>query len=131
MSRCRKFFKLSKLSVMTAKKESNNNVTLNFVNCTPHPIKLNDGRIFEPSGTIARVSQSISEFDENSIAVQSFGEVTNLPEPKAGTVYIVSAMVLGRAQIAGRTDVVAPATGHKNCVRDDKGYIISVPGFIR
>ena len=29
-----------------------------------------------------------------------------------------------------RTDLVAPATGHKDCVRDDKGFIVSVPGFI-
>ena len=115
---------------MTTNKNSNNNV-LNFVNCTPHPIRLNDGRVFEPSGTIARVSQSISEFDENSIAVQSFGEVTGLPQPEEGTVYIVSALVLGRAQAEGRDDVVAPATGHKDCVRDDKGFILSVPGFIR
>ena len=114
---------------MTTSKNSNNNVT--FVNCTPHPIRLNDGRIFEPSGTIARVSQSISEFDQNSIAVQSFGAVTGIPQPEEGTVYIVSALVLGRAQAEGRSDVVAPATGHKACIRDEKGFIVSVPGFIR
>ena len=115
---------------MTNSKESNNNV-LNFVNCTPHPIRMNDGRVFEPSGSVARVSQSISEFDEDGIATQSFGEVTGLPEPKEGTVYIVSALVLGRAQAEGRRDIVAPATGHKDCIRDEKGFILSVPGFIR
>lgn len=109
--------------------KSNNGVQ--FVNCTPHPIVLNDGRVFEPSGSVARVSQLISEFDENGIAVQSFGEVTGLPEPQAGTIYIVSAMVLGRAQADGRNDVVAPATGHKDCVRNEKSFIISVPGFLK
>ena len=102
-----------------------------FVNCTPHAIKLNDGRVFEPSGSIARVAQSISDFDKDGIATQSFGKVEGLPEPKAGTIYIVSAMVLSRAQAEGRKDVVAPATGHKDCVRDEGGRIKSVPGFLR
>ena len=102
-----------------------------FINCTPHAIMLNDGTRFEPSGTIARVSQTLSEFDEFGIATQSFGEVTGLPEPKDGVIYIVSAMVLGRAQAEGRTDVVAPATGHKDCVRDEGGRIVSVPGFLK
>ena len=114
---------------MTNSNKSNNSV--NFINCTPHAIKLNDGRVFEPSGTVARVAQTISEFDDNRIAVQSFGVVTDLPEPKEGTYYIVSAMVLERAQIEGRCDVVAPATGHKDCVRDENGRILSVPGFLR
>ena len=29
-----------------------------------------------------------------------------------------------------RTDVVAPATGHPDCIRKD-GFIVSVPGFVR
>lgn len=115
---------------MTAMNVSNI-CTINFINCTPHPIVLNDGRVFEPSGSLARVGQSISDFDENGIAVQSFGEVTGLPAPQPGTIYIVSAMVLPRAQAEGRTDVVAPATGHKDCVRNEKNFIISVPGFLR
>lgn len=105
--------------------------TLNFVNCNPHAIKLNDGRVFAPSGNIARVSQSISEFDEDGIATQSFGAVEGLPAPTENTMYIVSGMVIGRAQAEGRSDVVAPATGHKDCVRNEKGFIESVPGFLR
>lgn len=110
---------------------ANQNMATIFVNCTPHAIRLNDGRVFEPSGTIARVAQTISAFDENCIAVQSFGAVTGLPAPQPDTMYIVSAMVLPRAQAEGRTDVVAPATGHKDCVRDDAGRIVSVPGFLK
>ena len=112
---------------MTQEKVSN----ITFVNCTPHAITLNDGRTFEPSGNVARVAQSISDFDENGIAVQSFGEVTGLPDPKPDTYYIVSAMVLPRAQAEGRDDVVAPATGHKECVRNEKNFIVSVPGFLK
>ena len=102
-----------------------------FVNCTPHTIYLNDGRAFEPCGSVARVAQLISEFDEDGIAVQSFGEVMGLPEPRPNTYYIVSALVLSRAQAEGRNDVVAPATGHKACIRDEKKFIVSVPGFLR
>jgi hypothetical protein len=45
--------------------------------------------------------------------------------------YIVSALVLTAAKAAVRTDCVAPATGHPDCVRNDKGFIVSVPGFVR
>lgn len=121
-------FKCQK-KIKMATKTSNSNI--NFVNCTPHAIVLNDGRVFEPSGSIARVEQKITPFDENGIAVQSFGEVTGLPAPQEGTIYIVSAMVLPRAQAEGRDDVVAPATGHRDCVRDEAGRIVSVPGFLR
>jgi hypothetical protein len=54
-----------------------------------------------------------------------------LPEPADNTLYIVSALVLTAAKAQGRTDVVAPATGHPECVRDEKGFIKSVPGFVR
>ena len=42
------------------------------------------------------------------------------------------AIGVGRSnnEAPNRTDLVAPATGHKDCVRDDKGFIVSVPGFI-
>ena len=100
-----------------------------FINATQHAIQLNDGRVFEPSGIVPRVSQEISEFDENGIAAQSFGKVEGLLEPEAGVIYIVSAMVLSAAK--DRTDLVAPATNHELTVRNEKGHIVSVPGFVR
>lgn len=54
-----------------------------------------------------------------------YGEIENLPEPEEGTIYIVSAA----AKEKGRTDVVAPATGHPDCKREN-GFIVSVPGFV-
>ena len=102
---------------------------LKFINATPHEIKLNDGRIFEPSGVLPRVSQVMSDFDDNGIAIQSFGEVEGLPEAAPEVVYIVSAMVLSAAK--DRKDLVAPATNHKNTVRNEKGHIVSVPGFVK
>lgn len=99
-----------------------------YVNCTPHSIHLNDGAVFAPSGTVARCQASFSEFVDG-ICRQQFGEVQDLPAPQPGTRYIVSAMVL--ATLAGsRPDVVAPATGHPECVRAN-GHIVSVPGFVQ
>ena len=102
---------------------------IKFINATPHAIQLNDGRVLEPSGIIPRVSQEISEFDKNGIATQSFGKVEGLPEPETGVVYIVSALVLSACK--DRNDLVAPATNHKDTKRNEKGHIISVPGFVR
>lgn len=101
-----------------------------FKNYTPHPIALNNGRTFASEG-LARVSAAFTPFDENGVCTQEFGEVTGLPEPTADTLYIVSALVLTAAKAQGRTDCVAPATGHPECVRDEKGFIKSVPGFVR
>lgn len=101
-----------------------------FKNYTPHPITLNDGREYASEG-LARVSATFSSFDENGVCTQEFGQVTGLPEPADNTLYIVSALVLTAAKSAGRPDCVAPATGHPECVRDEKGFIVSVPGFVK
>ena len=101
-----------------------------FKNFTPHPICLNSGAVFAPEG-LARVSASFSDFDENGVCQQVFGEVTGLPAPEEGVLLIVSAMVLSAAQSQGREDVVAPATGHPACIRNEQGHIVSVPGFVR
>lgn len=98
-----------------------------FKNYTPHVIQLNDGRTF-PSMGVARVDNSFSEF-EDDICTVSYGDIVGLPEPKEGTYYIVSILVLSAAKVKGRTDCIAPATGHPQCIRKD-GFIVSVPGFI-
>ena len=102
---------------------------MTFMNYTPHTIYLNDGRAFEPCGTIARVSASFTEAKDD-VCEQTFGELIDLPAPAAGVCYIVSAMVLAAAKAQGRTDCVAPATGHPLCVRDN-GRIVSVPCFVK
>lgn len=102
---------------------------MNFINLTPHPIKLNDGRVFEPTGQVARVSATFTEAI-GDICSQEFGQVENVPEPVQGTKYIVSNIVLQAAKAQGRTDLVAPATGHPNTIRNEKGWIVSVPCFV-
>ena len=98
-----------------------------FRNFTPHSIVLNSGVTFTSEG-IARVSNSFTTFDEDGICEVKYGEVEGLPEPEDDTLLIVSAMVLSASN---RKDLVAPATGHPECVRNDKGQIVSVPGFVK
>ena len=102
---------------------------MDYINLTPHAIALNDGRVYPASGTIARVTAGYSAIVAD-VCVQTFGDVQDLPEAVDGVLYIVSAMVLG-ALNGKRNDVVAPATGHPDCVRNDKGHIMSVPCFVR
>lgn len=102
---------------------------IRFVNCTPHDINLNDGRVIPASGNVARVTQRFSDFDENGICRAIYGDVVGVPSPAPNTLYIVSAMVMDASD---RNDLVAPATGHPECVRsEDRSRILSVPGFIR
>jgi hypothetical protein len=114
---------------------------VNFVNLTPHAIVLNDGTVDPPSGTVARVSSTHTPFNENKTCEVVFGEVEGLPAPYyeanldgnnnvellSITIYIVSGMV---ASAIKRYDVVSPATGHPDCVREN-GQVKSVPGFVR
>lgn len=99
-----------------------------FINLTPHTITLNDGTQY-PSVGVARVSNTFTNFDSDGVCDVVYGDITGLPDAKEDTYYIVSALVLSAAKALGRTDCVAPATGHPNCKRKD-GFIVSVPGFV-
>ena len=99
---------------------------MKFVNCTPHPIVMNDGRVFEPCGEVARVNSSFTDIEGDFCEVV-YGDIHGIPAPKENTFYIVSAMVKG---VCDRDDVVAPATGHADTKRNYKGHIVSVPCFI-
>lgn len=102
---------------------------MNFKNFTPHTVALNNGEVFQSIG-VARVSASFTE-PVDGVCSQRFGEVTGLPDPEEGVVYIVSLIALSAAKESGRTDCVAPASGHPDCVRSEKGFIVSVPCFVR
>jgi len=99
-----------------------------YVNLTPHEIHLNDGRVFPPSGEVVRVSVTFTEV-QGDTCQQIYGEVENLPPYQEGTRYIVSSMVMNALK-EGHFDIVAPATGHPDCVRDAAGHIVSVPCFV-
>lgn len=123
---------------------------MRFVNLTPHTIRIRSNFLtehqieVEPSGTIARISTSQSEFQrlinfgndespENWIQVYgapTYGDPEGLPDPEEGTAYLVSALFIGR--VGTRTDVYCPGTGpNDNCIRDDKGQIIAVTRLIK
>lgn len=102
----------------------------NFVNCNMVPVVLNDGTQFPVSGAQAKVTTFFSDFDDDMICRQRYGEIVGLPEPAPNTLYIVSAIVLAACK-GLRDDVVAPATTHPDCVRGEKGQVLSVPGFVR
>lgn len=106
-------------------------IMIKLINLTPHTINLNDGSCVETSGRIARVGSSFTTFDKNGVCEQTFGKILDLPEAQEGTLYIVSAIVLAAGKASGRTDLVAPATGHPDVIRNEKGQIVSVPGFVR
>ena len=110
---------------------------LTIINLTPHIVKLNSGKEFPPSGMVARVSAQFSLTtspellkEEIYIYTVEYGEIEGLPEPKEDTLYIVSAMVLEAGERMGRNDLLAPATGHPETVRNEQGQIVSVPGFV-
>ena len=91
-----------------------------FVNLTPHAIKLPEITI-EPSGTVARCSEFTvpqSIVDGVSIVKKTYGDVTGVPDPVDGTIYIVSMLV--RTTLGSRKDLASPG----DLVRDDKGNIV-------
>jgi hypothetical protein len=100
--------------------------SMRLVNCTPHAVVI-CGLVIPPSGIVARVSEQLHFRNSISvngvdvrIAVRRFGEIENLPEPEAGTLYITSALVAQAAWALGRHDVVHPACFE----RDAEGRII-------
>jgi hypothetical protein len=109
---------------------------MKIVNLTPHTInvRIGDNDVsFPPAGTVARVattSEVVAHVDVSPgvtapIARQAFGEVTGLPEPESGTLFVVSVLV---AQAAKRPDVVSPDTG-PTAIREN-GQIVAVRGFV-
>ena len=105
------------------------------INCTPHDVVIisESGNItFERSGIIPRlkeVQQKINSVNSNGIEIdimeKSFLEPEGLPEPKEGTIYIVSALVAGA--VKHRDDLVIP----NDTIRDDQGRIIGCRNLAR
>ncbi len=106
---------------------------MKIINKTPHPIVVRNEKgetIYSPEGEVARLqteTRVVSELDgfevEEAVVIGN-----NLPEPQEGVVLIVSGMVLSALK-GVRSDLVAPNTN--KAVRNEKGHIVSVPGFVR
>lgn len=102
-----------------------------FVNLTSHDIRLNDGTVYPPDGTVARVETVYGQPDRDGIVSVYFGRIVGLPMSTPGVFWIVSATAAEAARQAGRKDCVCPATGHPDTVRNDRGQIVSVPFLSR
>jgi hypothetical protein len=110
-----------------------------LINLTPHPITIvvGDKRLdLPPSGQVARVVQTyvdVGNFALDGVAVPvvatTYGDITNLPDPEPGVLYLTSIVVAQAAWAAGRRDVLAPDTG-PGAVRDSEGKIIGVTRLI-
>lgn len=106
---------------------------MRLINLTPHAVNLiaSEAITLPPSGMVARCAVERTqvgtiEVDGIEIPVNktSFGEVTGLPKPVEGIIYIVSALV---AQAAKRDDVLMV----DDTVRDEQGRIIGARALAR
>lgn len=115
---------------------------ITFVNLTPHSIAVRDvaGSVvtFPASGVVARVGTSwskrtaIGAFETFTVTYTTI-EGLPLDSGDENKFYIVSALVLEAAKASQHPllkQLVAPATGHNGVERNDKGHIVSVPGFV-
>lgn len=104
---------------------------MRFINLTPHDLHVHglDGevRTLPRSGVVARVATS--SVDAGAVGgiptvLTTVGEVTDLPDPEEGVVYVVSGMV---ASAAPRGDVMSPG----DLVRDENGRPVGCRGLRR
>lgn len=131
---------------------------MNLVNLTPHAVMiypaeacvaLPGGRgnklidpdttpamVIDPSGVVARATQQEERRDPITayglripICRMVYGSPVDLPEPKDGVGYIVSAITANAAKAAGRTtdDLFITA----GMIRDEQGNIIGCTGFAK
>lgn len=103
---------------------------MKFINLTQHDLTiiLENGNdlVLPASGEVARVTFSTQQVDKvDGIPIYKTiyePEVTGLPEPEDGTIFIVSSLA---AQTARRHDVLAPT----KLIRDNDGQVIAASGF--
>ena len=101
-----------------------------FVNLTPHALNVHTGNgvvTIAPSGEVARVAPVNPAADpvgDIPTVTTTFGEVTGLPDPQEGKVFIVSGMV---ASATPREDVFSPG----DLVRDENGRPCGCKGLRR
>jgi len=99
---------------------------MKFVNLTPHTIHLPNHTV-EASGQVARCeekSEHAGSFYDVPVYWRSYGEVTDLPEPENGTMYIVSMLV--RLACPDRTDLASPG----DMERDAEGKITGAKNLV-
>ncbi|MCX7946961.1 MAG: hypothetical protein N2557_08595, partial [Hydrogenophilus sp.] len=103
-----------------------------LVNLTPHEVVVEgNGEVIRipPSGALARVTMGRKGVERTLMGMPflTIGPIVTYPLPQEGVIYIVSSLMA--QALKGRRDVVAPDTDRAR--RDEKGQIVSVPGFVR
>ncbi len=122
-----------------------------LINVTPHVLRIrvnSDNRVAEPDETdiILETSENTARVLSTSVVVDeingipvvkaAFGDMSGLPEPEDGVVYVASMLAAQKAALDGRTDVVSPNTAPKQDIRypdghPQKGLTFAVLGFQR
>lgn len=109
---------------------------MRVVNLTPHEVTVFDDNDVViktyPSAGLARASQAntpVDNIDGVLVVSTSYGEVTGLPEPTEGTVFIVSFITVNAARAHGRTTDDLLVTSSP--VRNDRGQVIGCRAFAR
>jgi len=97
---------------------------IKVVNLTPHDVVVG-GLHYPRTGGVARVTElygpeTTEPFPFPARGRSNYGEVTGLPNPQPGVVYIVSFMVA--ALVPNRSDVFCPGAEERN----EAGQIIGV-----
>lgn len=99
-----------------------------LINLTPHALTvfpLGKGDPFELAATGKQARVTAKSVPIGGIfTVVEYGEVTGLPEPKRGVIYIVSGLV--RSAVPLRLDVASPG----ELVRDDAGKPVGCKGLV-
>jgi hypothetical protein len=96
-------------------------IATRFENLTPHAINLPNELVIPASGTVARCKEFTKEvgtFGGVTLIRKEYGDVTDLPDPVGGVMYIVSALV--RLAVPERIDVASPG----DLIRGEGGVII-------
>lgn len=102
-----------------------------IVNLTPHELNLvgegGETTTVAPTGTVARCAtqtESLPSVAGLAVVRRTFGQVEALPEPRKGTIYVVSSIVLSALKDS-RPDVYCPG----EAVRDESGKQIAAKGL--
>lgn len=105
---------------------------MEILNYTAHMISIelpSGEQIGIGSSGIARCAVKnvqVGEFAGVPIVSSEYGEITGLPDPVDGVVYVVSMLV---AQRAGRADVLSPDSG-PTAIREN-GQVVAVRNLVR
>jgi hypothetical protein len=111
---------------------------MKVVNLMKHDAKIqnSDGEVvsYPPCGVIATASEEFESTGLNILGAPVVkrlrtGLVDGLPDPVAGTVYLVAGVVLDALEGSGRSDVFAPDSG-PSAVRNPAGHVLHVTRLV-